>query len=89
MVDSVALFGLSKAEWKRNKRNKKRLMKQKRKEYKSDAKLVTNSPTWQILEKLEVVKFDDCMCNAEYLIQGQFCSVRIKGAGIIGVSVFS
>lgn len=68
-------YGISKSEWERQRKKKKALMKQERKEYDLDIKLKTNSPTYQIFDKLDVTRLYGCTCEAEYLRRGMFCPV--------------
>jgi hypothetical protein len=65
--------GMSEEEWWKQVERKRREIKERDKQQELDSQLRTKSPTWQILEKLEVVRFDGCKCKAELMRQGQFC----------------
>ena len=67
--------GMSKAQWEEERKHKKWLIKERKKEYEVDRNLQCNSPTGQILTKLQVVRSNGCECKAEYMRLGQFCPV--------------
>lgn len=66
--------GMTQEEWWKRVERKRQELKEKRKEWEADEKLRNESPTWQIMRELDVVRYG-CKCKPELMRQGQFCPV--------------
>jgi hypothetical protein len=67
--------GMTEEQWWKQVERKRREIKERDKQEKLDSELESNSPTWQILDKMEDLIYDGCKCEAELMRQGQFCPV--------------
>ncbi len=67
--------GVTEDQWWKQIRRRRDELKQQEKQRTLDRKLENNSPTMQVLDRLDKIRFEGCKCTAEFMRSNQICPV--------------